>query len=131
MKLAAITLIVTGGVLLVAGIWASLVVPVRTTSEVYGKLDGVRIEEMHRRTIWGRQTHRQIHATYPWPESKPHGEGVGPMPDEFIWGGELGWSGAKRGRWILRERNGATWEEKIEWYIDDKKVTAEEWERGK
>lgn len=128
MRPTTIALIVTGVALVLAGIWASLVVPLRTTVMTHHHSIGALFIDTYRLNLWGKPLHITRHVTYASEDQKPHGDGVGPIADEWIEAGAVDWPRGHHGPWTRRERNGTTWTETTVWYISGKQVTREEWE---
>ena len=131
MKPAAIALTVAGAGIILGGIWASLVLPLRTNVHDAQSPSGGRVVNSLRLNLWGKELHQTTHVTFYSEEMKPHGEGIGPIAEEWIESGALDWSGGRHGPWTLRERNGTIWTESVLWFLDHKPVTREEWERQK
>lgn len=128
MRTAAVVLVVAGVLAVGAGVCASLVLPCKTIENRISQ-DGRTVVTTVRQTVWGRSLWESFHVTYASEDAKPHGEGVGDVPDEYITAGPLDAAGARHGRWTYRARVGDAWSESDMWYKKNEKVTREEWSR--
>ena len=130
MKPTALALTVAGVAILAAGIWTSLVLPIRKVEDSHATPSGGTFTGRYYLNVWGRTLSYSHSVTYATEEQKPHGEGFRPIPDESTYSGSYDpWSKRRHGLWSLRTRLGTEWKEATEWYIHGDLVTREKWER--
>jgi len=110
-------------------LWASLALPMRVELESSSGTGTLTITTTM--TLWRKPLSQIRHLVYASSDEKPHGEGVGPIPDERIMFGEVSPDGARQAQWSKHERNGSRWSEATVWFLDDREVTREEWVRQK
>jgi len=114
---AEIVLIAAGVGLAACAGWFATVLPLRSEVLTLGGSWGSQTTRMN---LWGQPLSAtlELHSDHPAVEKK-----------DIIQEGPLR-GVARHGRWLVRRRDGdGPWISEVEWYIDDRQVSQEEWER--
>lgn len=128
MKPTVIGLIISGAVALLAGGWLSAVLPVTILEKTVSD-HGRTLTTALTQTVWGRSVHESVYVIYANQGTKPHGEGVLQIPDEYLDEGPLNGTGARHGKWTRHDRDRGVWRVSERWYFNGYGVTREERER--